>query len=80
MSTAETGAVEYDGTNLFFTRSGTTRENVLTGNSGATAPSTTAGSSFSNYYGANATNVLGTPNSWAGVNIGGTAYKIPLYT
>ena len=30
LTTAETGAVEYDGTNLFFTRTGTTRENVLT--------------------------------------------------
>ncbi len=30
MTTAETGAIEYNGTNLFFTRSGTTREGVLT--------------------------------------------------
>lgn len=29
MSTAEVGAMEYDGGNLFFTRTGTTRENVL---------------------------------------------------
>lgn len=29
MTTAETGAMEYNGTNLLFTRSGTTRENVL---------------------------------------------------
>ncbi len=31
-TTAETGAVEYNGTNLFFTRTGTTRETVITAN------------------------------------------------
>ncbi len=30
LTTPETGAIEYNGTNLFFTRSGTTRENVIT--------------------------------------------------
>lgn len=30
LTTAETGAFEYNGTNLFFTRTGTTRENVIT--------------------------------------------------
>lgn len=30
LTTAETGAMEYNGTNLFFTRTGTTREGVLT--------------------------------------------------
>ncbi len=30
LSTAEAGAFEYNGTNLFFTRSGTTREGILT--------------------------------------------------
>lgn len=29
LTTAETGAVEYNGTNLFFTRTGTTRENIV---------------------------------------------------
>lgn len=32
LTTAETGAVEYNGTNLFFTRTGTTRETVMTAN------------------------------------------------
>lgn len=32
LTTAETGAVEYNGTNLFFTRTGTTRQTVLTAN------------------------------------------------
>jgi hypothetical protein len=32
LTTAEAGAMEYNGTNLFFTRSGTTRQTVLTGN------------------------------------------------
>lgn len=31
MTTAEAGAFEYDGTSLFFTRTGTTRESILTG-------------------------------------------------
>lgn len=30
LTTAETGAMEYNGTNLFFTRTGTTRENIIT--------------------------------------------------
>lgn len=80
MTTAETGAFEYNGTNLFFTRTGTTRETVLCGNSGAAAPSTSVGVGIVNYYGASATNFLGDPNSWISVVIGGTTYKIPLYT
>ncbi len=32
LTSAETGAMEYDGTNLFFTRSGTTRESVICAN------------------------------------------------
>lgn len=80
LTTAETGAMEYNGTNLFFTRTGTTRENILTGVSGATAPGTSVGVGIANFYGASATNFLGDPNSWASVVINGTTYKIPLYT
>lgn len=80
MTTGETGAVEYNGTNLFFTRSGTTRENVFTGVAGATAPSTTVGAAFTSYYGSGITSVLGIPNSWAIVVLNATSYKIPLYT
>lgn len=80
LTTPVAGAMEYNGTNLFFTRTGTTRESVWVGNAGATAPATAAWATPSNYYGANITNVLGTPNSWASVVIGGTTYKIPLYT
>jgi len=80
MTTAETGAIEYNGTNLFFTRTGTTRESIFVGVSGATAPSTTAGTTIVNFYGTSATNFLGTPVSWASVVINGTTYKIPLYT
>lgn len=79
LTTPVSGAVEFNGTNLFFTPS-TTRQTVFHGNDAATAPATSAGSSFSNYYGSNSTNVLGTPNSWASVVISGTTYKIPLYT
>ncbi len=79
MTTAEAGAFEYDGTNLFFTRSGTTRENVLVAVDNASAPSTTATPTFTSYYGGN-TKSLGDPNRWASVNILGSVYKIPLFT
>jgi hypothetical protein len=52
---------------------------VFAGNSGAAAPSTTAGGTITNRYGGN-TNFLGDPNSWTSVVIGGVTYKIPLYT
>lgn len=80
LTTAETGAVEYNGTNLFFTRTGTTRENVWCGNDAATAPATNTIGIIADYYGTSATRVLTTPNSWASVNISGTTYKIPLYS
>lgn len=80
LTTAETGAVEYNGTNLFFTRTGTTRESVWVGNSGAAAPATTALAVLATYYGTGGTVYLSTPNSWGSVVIGGTTYKIPLYT
>lgn len=80
LTTAEAGAMEYNGTNLFFTRTGTTRENILVGNANANAPSTSVGVAIVNFYGSSATNFLGTPNSWASVVIGGTTYKMPLYT
>jgi hypothetical protein len=79
LTTAENGAFEFNGTNLFFTRTGSTRENILVGNSGASAPSTTAAGSVTNRYGG-ATNFLGDPAGWASVVISGTTYKIPLYT
>ena len=79
MGTAEAGSVEYNGTNLFFTRSGTTRENVLVAVDNATAPGTTATPVFTAYYGGN-TNALGDPVRWLSVNVLGSVYKIPLYT
>lgn len=78
LTTPEQGAVEFNGTNLFFTP-GATRQSVLTGNSGAAAPATTATPVFTSFYGGN-TIVLGNPNNWIAVNIGGTTFKIPLYT
>lgn len=74
------GLLENNGTNLSFVRSGVTRENVFTGNSGAAAPGTTAGVAIVNFYGTAATNYLGDPNSWASVVLSGTTFKIPLYT
>lgn len=79
-ATAETGAFEYSGTNLFFVRTGTSRENVWCGNSGAAAPGTTAGVTIANFYGTSATNFLGQPNNWASMVLAGTTFKIPLYT
>lgn len=38
LTTARAGAFEYDGTNLFFTRTGTTRESVLTGIANEVSP------------------------------------------
>jgi len=84
LTTAETGAIEFSNpggvNNLFFTRSGTTRETVFTGNDGATAPATNTIGVIADYYGTSDTRVLTTPNSWASVVINGVTYKIPLYT
>lgn len=80
LTTAEAGALEYNGTNLFFTRAGTTRENVLVAVDNATAPSTSVGVAIANFYGSSATNFLGTPNRWMSINILGTVYKVALYT
>ncbi len=80
LTTAEAGAMEYDGTNLFFTRAGTVRENVLVAIDNVAAPTTSIGVAIVNFYGANATNYLGDPNRWLSVNVLGTTYKIPLYT
>jgi hypothetical protein len=78
LTTQTLGAIEYNGVNLFFTPTGTTRQTVLMGNSGATAPATTAAGTVTNRYGG-ATNFLGDPISWISVNLSGTTYKIPLY-
>lgn len=80
-TTAEAGAMEYNGTNLFFTRTGTTREGVLVGNRGATAPATNTIGVVVDYYGTSATRVLTTPNTWFGVTgDDGNVYKIPGYS
>ena len=80
LTTPEAGAVEYDGTNLFFTKSGILgRESVFVGNSGAAAPATNVIGVLADYFGISATRSLNTPDSWGGVVIGGTTYKIPLY-
>lgn len=80
LTAPEQGVMEFDLTNLFFTRTAGTRESVLIGNDAAAAPGTTAGVAIANFYGTADTNYLGDPNSWASVNINGTLYKIPLYT
>lgn len=80
LTTAEAGAMEYNGTNLFFTRAGTVREYVDVSVPGVAAPGTSIGVGIVNYYGTAATNFLGDPNAWESVNYGGTVYKRPLYT
>ena len=80
LTTAEAGAMEYDGADLFFTRAGTVRENVLIAIDNVAAPSTSVGVIIANYYGSSATNFLGTPNRWLSVNVLGATYKIPLYS
>lgn len=79
LTTAEAGAMEFNGTNLFFSPS-TTRMTVWVGNDGAGAPATNLIGVIVDYYGTSATRVLTTPNSWGSVVIAGTTYKIPLYT
>lgn len=79
LTTAEAGSFEYNGTTLFFTRAGTTRESVLVGVSGAAAPATSVGVGIVNFYGSSAINFLGDPIGWASVMINGTARKIPYY-
>lgn len=77
----EQGLFEFDNTaanNLFFTKTAT-RQNVIVGNNGATAPALTATPIFTSFYGGN-TNALGDPVSWLQATINGTVYKIPLYT
>lgn len=78
LTTAEAGAMEYDGTDLFFTRAGTVRENVLVAIDNVSAPTTAAGTPTTRYGGD--TKYLGDPNRWLSVNILGTTYKIPLFT
>jgi hypothetical protein len=77
LTTAEAGAMEYNGTNLFFTRAGTVRENVLVAIDNVAAPTTNAGTPTTRYGGD--TKYLGDPNRWLSVNVLGTTYKIPLY-
>jgi hypothetical protein len=77
LTTAEAGAVEYNGTNLFFTRAGTVRENVLVAIDNVAAPTTNAGTPTTRYGGD--TKYLGDPDRWLSVNVLGATYKIPLY-
>lgn len=81
LTTGEAGAMEYNGTNLFFTRTGTAREGVLVGNRGAAAPATNTIGVLIDYYGTSATRALTTPNTWFSV-VGddGNTYKIPAYS
>ncbi len=76
----QAGTFEYDTItkDLFFTKTATQQPFVI-GAPGATAPALTALPVFTSFYGGN-TNALGDPVSWLQTTIGGTVYKIPLYT
>lgn len=79
-TTPQTGAIEYNSTNLTFVRTGSTRENFFIGTT-TTAASLTAGvgGSITHFYGSSIVNILGDPAQWLTVNINGTDYKIPAY-
>lgn len=80
LTTAEAGAMEYNGTNLFFTRTGTTREAVLVGITGAAAPATNAIGVILDYFGTSATRVLTTPDAWVAIVLSdGSTKKMPAY-
>ncbi len=57
----------------------TVKDSNLVPGGTTTAPSTTATPVFTSYYGGN-TKALGDPVAWLLLTIGGTAYKLPLYT
>ena len=84
LTSAVLGTFEYSlvGSNnvLHFTRQGTTRESVLTGLSGATAPGTTPATTVNNYYGSAGNVMLGEPATWIQViDESGVVRKIPAY-
>lgn len=79
MGTPEDGAFEYDGTGLYYTRTGSLRETVLTGVDTGTLAVVGTGTP-KDYYGVGVgDNYLSDPNAWGEVFINGTIYKIPLY-
>jgi hypothetical protein len=77
--TAEAGAMEYNGTNLFFSPAASTRLSVLMATDEGSAPATTTPALPTAVYGT-ATALLATPGHWAAVVVGGVLYKIPLYS
>ncbi len=78
-TSSNVGDIWSTGTNLFFTRTGTTGQTIFVGATGGTIPVTNTIGTISDYYGTSATRVLTTPNDWAQININGTTYSIPLY-
>lgn len=59
---------------------GTLETTALRVNAATTAPSTGAWSDVAGtFFGANENSYMMTPDSWLAINVGGTAYKIPLY-
>lgn len=81
LTTAEAGAIEYNGTNLFFTRTGTTRESVVTAVNGTFTGIQGAVLTFaSSFYGTGGTSFLSEPDQWLKINVGGVTYGIPAYS
>lgn len=80
LATPEAGAIERSSYGLWITPS-TVRHKFWEGLIGQTAPTTNSGSVFTNYFGANITNVLGTPITWISITgDDGNVYKLPAYS
>jgi hypothetical protein len=77
-TTAEAGAIEFNTLQLFFTPAAATRQNIVHG-SAAAAPASAAIGVFTTVIGS-ATVAMGAPVNWLQTVIGGTTFKIPLYT
>lgn len=80
LSTAEKGSMEFSDYGLWFSPAASTRNKVLHGLMGASAPATNTIGVIIDYYGTSATRVLTTPTTWISVTMdNGTVYKIPAY-
>lgn len=78
LTTPEIGAMEYDGTDLFFTNGVGTREQIYMGNYGS-LPSSSAGTPITAIGNDDFSFYLSNPNAWATIILGGNSYVIPLY-
>ena len=78
LTTPEVGAVEYDGTYLYFTNGVGTREQIYMGDYGS-SPSSSAGTPITAIGSDDFSFYLSNPNAWATIILAGNPYVIPLY-